>query len=480
MTPRTRTFCPEVSAEVSNLVREAQHCLRARITMRHLTYHFLLTLSDAFGRRRRPRARPVLRQRCQRNLGASPDARHQVYNADLLSHRVHPLLERQVPPSRSTSTNLTFTRCQQVRTPLGLRRHDAVPRQRARRALRSQERAHSTATSSRPRPPTSTTSPAAIGATTVRHSRPSPPAHPPRRQPRLGELEAREQDYYQEGELLWLDADTLIRQLTTDDKKSLTDFPADLPRQRRQHRPAHRPLQPSGAHRRAQPGCEVRLGKVPATIASISSIRRRRPRGHHPRRLQDRLPRDHPTPKPRRWLAAAVRRILRPAPTSGPLARSAHQRRRARFLTFAGAAPPIRQSSRPVRSSLFPCASTGAPPSADRLPRCHIDEAKTNKEPIHTPDADRGLPSSRSTSTTTTASATPSLVRDNSQKDFLDRDHHSTAPTKPKKARDQAPLTPTHKTINSVLHRGREETTLSSRPPAPSAVVSNAFRSSRN
>ena len=33
----------------------------------------------------------------------------------------------------------------------------------------------------------------------------------------------RGQDYYQEGELLWLDADTLIRQLT-DDKKSLTDF----------------------------------------------------------------------------------------------------------------------------------------------------------------------------------------------------------------------------------------------------------------
>jgi predicted metalloprotease with PDZ domain len=33
----------------------------------------------------------------------------------------------------------------------------------------------------------------------------------------------RGQDYYQEGELLWLDADTLIRQLTGD-KKSLTDF----------------------------------------------------------------------------------------------------------------------------------------------------------------------------------------------------------------------------------------------------------------
>ncbi len=33
----------------------------------------------------------------------------------------------------------------------------------------------------------------------------------------------RSQDYYQEGELLWLDADTLIRQLTND-KKSLTDF----------------------------------------------------------------------------------------------------------------------------------------------------------------------------------------------------------------------------------------------------------------
>ena len=33
----------------------------------------------------------------------------------------------------------------------------------------------------------------------------------------------RGQDYYQEGELLWLDADTLIRQLTAD-KKSLTDF----------------------------------------------------------------------------------------------------------------------------------------------------------------------------------------------------------------------------------------------------------------
>jgi predicted metalloprotease with PDZ domain len=33
----------------------------------------------------------------------------------------------------------------------------------------------------------------------------------------------RGQDYYQEGELLWLDADTLIRKLT-DNKKSLTDF----------------------------------------------------------------------------------------------------------------------------------------------------------------------------------------------------------------------------------------------------------------
>jgi predicted metalloprotease with PDZ domain len=33
----------------------------------------------------------------------------------------------------------------------------------------------------------------------------------------------RGQDYYQEGELLWLDADTKIRELT-DDKKSLTDF----------------------------------------------------------------------------------------------------------------------------------------------------------------------------------------------------------------------------------------------------------------
>ncbi len=35
----------------------------------------------------------------------------------------------------------------------------------------------------------------------------------------------RGQDYYQEGELLWLDADTLIRKLT-DDKKSLNDFVA--------------------------------------------------------------------------------------------------------------------------------------------------------------------------------------------------------------------------------------------------------------
>jgi predicted metalloprotease with PDZ domain len=33
----------------------------------------------------------------------------------------------------------------------------------------------------------------------------------------------RGQDYYQEGELLWLDADTLIRKMT-DNKKSLTDF----------------------------------------------------------------------------------------------------------------------------------------------------------------------------------------------------------------------------------------------------------------
>jgi len=33
----------------------------------------------------------------------------------------------------------------------------------------------------------------------------------------------RGQDYYQEGELLWLDADTLIRKMTNN-KKSLDDF----------------------------------------------------------------------------------------------------------------------------------------------------------------------------------------------------------------------------------------------------------------
>ncbi len=51
----------------------------------------------------------------------------------------------------------------------------------------------------------------------------------------------RGQDYYQEGELLWLDADTLIRKLT-DNKKSLNDFRTDFPGQGRQYRATDRAL----------------------------------------------------------------------------------------------------------------------------------------------------------------------------------------------------------------------------------------------
>ena len=49
--------------------------------------------------------------------------------------------------------------------------------------------------------------------------------HPPRWHTAPWSNWKRGQDYYQEGELLWLDADTLIRKLT-DNKKSLNDFEA--------------------------------------------------------------------------------------------------------------------------------------------------------------------------------------------------------------------------------------------------------------
>ena len=203
---------PAFLAGVNNLVREAD----ALYASHHYNfYHFLLTLSDVAGGEGLEHG-----QSSDNGVGEKgfADAAHQLPMADLLSHE------------------FTHSWNGKYRRPAGLYQPDfATPQQgamlwvyegmteylgnvlAARSALKTQAQyrdvlAYTAATLDyRPGREWRPTEDTAVAASILRN--PSPAWSNWRRS----------QDYYFEGELLWLDADTLIRKMTSN-KKSLDDF----------------------------------------------------------------------------------------------------------------------------------------------------------------------------------------------------------------------------------------------------------------
>lgn len=210
--PEDAELRPAVLAEVANLVREAD----ALYASHHYNeYHFLLTLSDVAGGMGLEHG-----QSSDNGVGAKgfADDVHQLPESDLLSHE------------------FTHSWNGKYRRPIGLYQPDfATPMQgallwvyegmtqywgdvlAARSGLKNANEykdvlaivaAELDYTRGREWRPTEDT---AVGASLLRGGN------------RAWENWRRGQDYYYEGELLWLDADTLIRKMT-DNKKSLNDF----------------------------------------------------------------------------------------------------------------------------------------------------------------------------------------------------------------------------------------------------------------
>ena len=203
---------PAILAEVSNLVREADALYASH---HYHVYHFLLTLSDVAGGEGLEHG-----QSSDNGVGEKgyADDNHQLPESDLLSHE------------------FTHSWNGKYRRPVGLYQPDfATPQQgallwvyegmteylgnilAARSGLKSQAQYRDvlamTAASLDYKPgrewrPTEDT---AVAASILRGGNPA------------WSNWKRGQDYYFEGELLWLDADTLIRKLTGD-KKSLDNF----------------------------------------------------------------------------------------------------------------------------------------------------------------------------------------------------------------------------------------------------------------
>ncbi|MGB8099088.1 MAG: PDZ domain-containing protein [Terracidiphilus sp.] len=210
--PEDSNLRPAFLAEVSNLVREAS----VEYASHHYhVYHFLLTLSDVAGGEGLEHGQSS--DNGVGEKGFSDDA-HQVAEADLLSH------------------GFTHSWNGKYRRPVGLYQPDfATPQQgallwvyegmtqylgnvlAARSGLKSQAQYRDLLAMSaasldyKPGRDWRPTEDTAVAASVLRGGNPA------------WSNWRRGQDYYQEGELLWLDADTLIRKMT-DNKKSLDDF----------------------------------------------------------------------------------------------------------------------------------------------------------------------------------------------------------------------------------------------------------------
>lgn len=203
---------PEFLAEVSNLVRETGAMYSAR---HYNVYHFLLTLSDVAGGEGLEHGQSSDNGVDEKQYN---DAAHQLPEADLLAHEfTHSWNGKYRRPARLYQSD--FAKPEQGDL---LWVYEGMTQYlgnvlAARSGLKSQEEyrdllAMSAANlDAKPGREWRNTEDTAISASVLRS---------------LSGTWAnwrRAQDYYQEGELLWLDADTLIRKLTND-KKSLNNF----------------------------------------------------------------------------------------------------------------------------------------------------------------------------------------------------------------------------------------------------------------
>jgi predicted metalloprotease with PDZ domain len=210
--PEDSRLRPAVLAELNNLVREAGAAYNSR---HYNVYHFLLTLSDVAGGEGLEHGQSSDNGVDEK---AFSDPNHQLADSDLLSHE------------------FTHSWNGKYRRPFNLYQDDFAKMQQgsllwvyegmtqylgnvlaARSGLKSQEQYRDMLAASaanldyKPGRDWRPTEDTAIAASILRGGNPA------------WSNWKRGQDYYQEGELFWLDADTLIRQ-KTNNKKSLTDF----------------------------------------------------------------------------------------------------------------------------------------------------------------------------------------------------------------------------------------------------------------
>ncbi len=210
--PEDSQLRPALLTELSNLVRETGAAYNSR---HYNVYHFLLTLSDVAGGEGLEHG-----QSSDNGVGEKgfSDAAHQLAESDLLSHEfTHSWNGKYRRPFNLYQTD--FSKMQEGSL---LWVYEGMTQYlgnvlAARSGLKSQEQYRDLLAASaanldyKPGREWRSTEDTAIAASILRG----------------GNLAwsnwRRGQDYYQEGELFWLDADTTIRKLT-DNKKSLTDF----------------------------------------------------------------------------------------------------------------------------------------------------------------------------------------------------------------------------------------------------------------
>jgi predicted metalloprotease with PDZ domain len=210
--PEDSQLRPALLSALNNLVRETGAAYNSR---HYNVYHFLLTLSDVAGGEGLEHG-----QSSDNGVGEKgySDAAHQLAEADLLSHEfTHSWNGKYRRPFNLYQTD--FTKMQEGSL---LWVYEGMTQYlgnvlAARSGLKSQEQyrdmlaASAANLDNKPGREWRSTEDTAIAASILRGGNPA------------WSNWKRGQDYYQEGELFWLDADTTIRKLT-DNKKSLTDF----------------------------------------------------------------------------------------------------------------------------------------------------------------------------------------------------------------------------------------------------------------
>ena len=210
--PEDSQLRPSLLAELNNLVRETGAAYDSR---HYNVYHFLLTLSDVAGGEGLEHGQSSDNGTGEKGFA---DNAHQLAESDLLPHEfTHSWNGKYRRPYNLYQTD--FEKMQQGSL---LWVYEGMTQYMgnvlaARSGLKSQAQYRDLLAASaaqldyKPGREWRSTEDTAIAASILRGGNPA------------WSNWKRGQDYYQEGELLWLDADTLIRKLT-DNKKSLTDF----------------------------------------------------------------------------------------------------------------------------------------------------------------------------------------------------------------------------------------------------------------